>query len=60
MPIIIHSSLQLGDSALMWACKNNNAKVVEILVFAGAHVNYQDKVSSTSPAQPPLVTCILM
>ena len=51
MSIIIHSSLQGGASPLMWACRNGHAEVVRILVSAGAHVNHQDKVSSTSPAQ---------
>ena len=51
MSIIIHSSLQHGRSSLMWACVNGHAEVVKILVSAGAHVNHQNKVSSTSPAQ---------
>ena len=51
MSIIVHSSLQYGTSSLMVACRNGNAEVVRILVSAGAHVNHQNKVSSTSPAQ---------
>ena len=51
MSIIIHSSLQNGTSSLMVACYNGYAEVVRILLSAGAHVNHQDKVSSTSPAQ---------
>ena len=51
MSIIIHSSLQYGWSSLMVACWNGHAEVVKILLSAGAHVNDQDKVSSTSPAQ---------
>ena len=51
MSIIIHSSLQNGTSSLMWACRNGHAEIVRILVSAGAHVNDQDEVSSTSPAQ---------
>ena len=51
MYIIIHSSLQNGSSSLMWACQNGYAEVVRIVVSAGAHVNHQNKVSSTSPAQ---------
>ena len=51
MSIIIHSSLQDGNSSLMEACGKGHAEVVRILVSAGAHVNDQDKVSSTSPAQ---------
>ena len=51
MSIIIHSSLQNGNSSLMWACRNDHAEVVKILVSAGAHVNDQNQVSSTSPAQ---------
>ena len=51
MSIIIHSSLQNGTSSLMEACMNGRAEVVRILVSAGAHVNDQNKVSSTSPAQ---------
>ena len=51
MSIIIHSSLQDGTSSLMEACDNGHTEVVKILVSAGAHVNDQSKVSSTSPAQ---------
>ena len=51
MSIIIHSSLQYGYSSLMEACYSGDAEVVKILVSAGAHVNDQDKVSSTSSAQ---------
>ena len=51
MSIIIHSSLQNGYSSLMWACEKGHAEVVRILVSAGAHVNDQKEVSSTSPAQ---------
>ena len=51
MSIIIHLSLQDGWSSLMRACVFGHAEVVRILVSAGAHVNYQSKVSSTSPAQ---------
>ena len=51
MSIIIHSSLQYGTSSLMEACRYGNAEVVKILVSAGAHVNDQNEVSSTSPAQ---------
>ena len=51
MSIIIHSSLQNGYSSLMDACRYGHAELVKILVSAGAHVNYQDEVSSTSPAQ---------
>ena len=52
MSIIIHSSLQVGTSSLIQeACMNGHEEVVRILVSAGAHVNHQDKVSSTSPAQ---------
>ena len=51
MSIIMHSSLQDGWSSLMLACSNGNARVVRILVLAGAHVNDQSKVSTTSPPQ---------
>ena len=47
----VHSSLQDGTSSLMCACRNGHAEVVRILVSAGAHVNDQSKVSSTSLAQ---------
>ena len=48
MSIIIHSSLQYGTSSLMWACEKGRAEVVRILLSAGAHVNDQDKVCSTT------------
>ena len=51
MSIIIHSSLQNGTSSLMEACWSGHAEVVRILISAGAHVNHQNKVSSTSSAQ---------
>ena len=51
MSIIIHSSLQNRTSSLMDACMNGNAEVVRILVSARAHVNHQNKVSTTSPVQ---------
>ena len=51
MSIIMHSSLQDGWSSLMLACSNGNARVVRILVSAGANVNDQSKVSTTSPPQ---------
>ena len=35
----------------MWACLGGHAEVVRMLLSAGAHVNDQSKVSSTSPAQ---------
>ena len=47
MSIILHSSLQHGSSML--ACRNGHSEVVRILASAGAHVNDQDKVSSTRP-----------
>ena len=51
MSIIISSSLQNGESSLMMACEKGHAEVVKMLLSAGAHVNDQDKVSNTSPAQ---------
>ena len=53
MSIIMHSSLQKERSSLMEACSNGNAAVVEKLLSKGAdaHVNDQDEVSSTSPAE---------
>ena len=35
----------------MLACEEGHAEVGRMLLSAGAHVNDQDKVSSTSPAQ---------
>ena len=51
MFIIISSFCQDGQSSLIWACRYGHAEVVMMLLSAGAHVNDQDKVSSTSPAQ---------
>ena len=44
----------------MRASGNGHEEVVRILLSAGAKVNPQDKVSSTSPAQGHVVTCTLM
>ena len=51
MSIIISSSLQDGWSSLMMACREGHAEVVRMLLSVEAHVNDQDEVSSTSPAQ---------
>ena len=51
MSIIIHSSYQDGWSSLMRACTDGRAEVVRIMLSAGAHVNDQIEVSSTSPVQ---------
>ena len=48
---MISSSLQYGESSLMWACKEGHAEVVRMLLSAGAQVNHQNEVSSSSPAQ---------
>ena len=39
----------------MEASQNGHEEVVRILLSAGANVDLQDKVSSTSPAQGPLL-----
>ena len=44
----------------MRASENGHEEVVRILLSAGANVDLQDKVSSTSPAQGHVVTCTLM
>ena len=44
----------------MRASRNGHEEVVRILLSAGAKVDLQDKVSSTSPAQGHVVTCTLM
>ena len=49
--MIISLSLQDGQSSLMRACRGGHVEVVRMLISAGAHVNDQSKVSSTSPAQ---------
>ena len=51
MSIIIFSSLQDGKSSLKMACEHGHMEVVRMLLSAGAHVNDQNKVSNTSPAQ---------
>ena len=51
MSIIRHPSLQHGWSSLMLASWKGRADVVRILILAGADVNLQCVVSSTSPAQ---------
>ena len=44
----------------MRASEKGHEEVVRILLSAGAKVNLQDEVSSTSPAQGHVVTCTLM
>ena len=44
----------------MRASENGHEEVVRILLSAGAKVDLQDRVSSTSPAQGHVVTCTLM
>ena len=44
----------------MRASENGYEEVVRILLSAGAKVDLQDEVSSTSPAQGHVVTCTLM
>ena len=44
----------------MRASESGHEEVVRILLSAGAKVDLQDKVSSTSPAQGHVVTCTLM
>ena len=51
MSKIRHPSLQDEWSSLTLASWKGHAEIVRILVSAGAHINDQDKVSSTSPAQ---------
>ena len=51
MSIIIHSSLQYGQSSLMRAYAYCRAEIVRVMVSAGAHVSDQSEVSSTSPAK---------
>ena len=44
----------------MKASKKGLEGIVRILLSAGAKVDVQDKVSSTSPAQGHVVTCTMM
>ena len=55
--MIMYSSLQVGQSSLMLASENGHHEVVEVLLSAGANVDLQDEVSSTSPSRVPTVTC---
>ena len=58
---IVCSSLQDKPSSLMMASGNGHEEVVRILLSAGAKVDLQSYlVSSTSPAQGHVVTCTLM
>ena len=45
---IMYSSLQYGESSLMWSCRYGHEEVVRILLFAGAQADLQNVVSSTS------------
>ena len=58
--MIMCSFLQDGQSSLMFASQNGHNEVVMILLSAGANVNLQNKVSTNSPSQGPIVTCALM
>ena len=51
------SSLQDGWSSLMLASHYGHHEVVKVLLSAGANVDLQDEVSSTSPSRVPTVTC---
>ena len=58
--MIMFSSVQVGQSSLMLASQNGHNEVVKVLLSAGAKVDLQDQVSTTSPSQGPTVTCALM
>ena len=58
--MIMFSSPQHGRSSLMFASQNGHNEAVRILLTAGANVDLQNKVSSTSPSQGPMVTYALM
>ena len=58
--MIMFAFLQDGQSSLMLASRNGHHEVVEVLSSAGANVDLQDEVSTTSPSQGPMVSCALM
>ena len=49
-----------GGVALMLASQNGHIEVLRTLLSAGAKVDLQNKVRTTSPSQGPVVTCALM
>ena len=58
--MIMFLSPQYGLSSLMFASQNGHNKVVLSLLIADANVDLQNKVSTTSPSQGPVVTCAQM
>jgi tetratricopeptide (TPR) repeat protein len=42
----VNSSDSYGDTALIWACSNDNTEVVELLLKANTNVNYKNKDKS--------------
>ena len=58
--MIMCSSLQDELSSLMLASQNGHIEVLRTLLSAGAKVDLQNKVSTTSPSQGSMVTCALM
>ena len=49
--MIMFSSPQHGWSSLMFASHNGHLEVMIMLLSAGANVDLQNKVSTTSPSQ---------
>ena len=58
--VIMTSSPQSENSSLIFASHKGHHEVVKVLLSAGAKVDLQNKVSTSSPSQGPTVTCALM
>ena len=58
--MIMCSSLQDGQSSLMFASQNGHIEVVRMLLSADAKLDIQDEVSTTNPSHGPMMTYALM
>ena len=58
--MIMFSSYQDGWSSLLFAYRHGHHEVVKMLLSAGANIDLQDKVSTTSPSQGSMVIYALM
>ena len=49
--------LQIGETALTWACYNEKSEMVSLLLKAGARTDIQEEVATAQSAFDWLATC---